>query len=121
MSFKNGDRVSWNSQAGGYRKRKEGVILHTVPAGVHPRVVVTPECLPKGTKFTSPRTHESYLVLVGKQTRYHWPRVCHLKGEKSTLEKQVHEAAIRCADMAAHGSRDVKEYESAILECLEED
>ncbi len=68
--FKLNQAVAWTSQAGGYSKRKTGKIIEVVPAGKMP------------TKHThldtvTTRSHESYVVLSGKQ-RIYWPRVSHL-------------------------------------------
>ena len=68
--FKTGDCVAWCSQAGGYSKIKIGEIIEVVPAGKMPT---------KHRKMDSvtPRTHESYVVRVGR-IRTYWPLVKYL-------------------------------------------
>lgn len=77
MTFKMGDRVEWTSQSNGTIKKKAGEVVAVVrargavwdflPAG-------TPSCVAK--KFGNPRTHESYLVRVGRTI--YWPLVKNL-------------------------------------------
>ena len=74
--FKQGDTVTWASQAGGYRKIKTGVVAEVLAAGQMP-------CrerfasLYKSSGLGSIRPHESYVVAVG--TRPYWPRVAALR------------------------------------------
>jgi hypothetical protein len=65
--FKVGDQVEWVSQADGWSRTKQGVIVEVIPAGKRPNL--------RGAG--SARKHESYLVRVGG--RVYWPRVIHLK------------------------------------------
>jgi len=67
--YKVGDKVFWTSQAGGYSKRKEGVIA----------AVVAPSEKPSREKFIylyrdagiglMPRKQTSYVVMVGNRPR----------------------------------------------------
>lgn len=74
-SFKVGDTVEWESQAGSYWKKKTGKVEFVVPAGVDVRRITD--------KLDGPgmaRHHESYVVKVGTVGfKYYWPRVSALK------------------------------------------
>ncbi|BDU72928.1 hypothetical protein METEAL_21020 [Mesoterricola silvestris] len=77
--FKEGQKVAWTSQSGGYVKDKVGVVAQVVPAKGYPdrdRFLH----LYKSAGVGLCRDHESYVVLVGK--RPYWPRVSHLKAVK---------------------------------------
>lgn len=74
--IKIGDKVSWKSQAAGYFKVKEGVVVAIVPAK---RFVN--DFIPPGFKIDGAsgyRNHESYIVRVGNSINLNWPRVRHL-------------------------------------------
>lgn len=58
-----GTQVEWKSQAGGYEKKKVGVIVEVVPPGESPKSELDGPGMARKT--------ESYVVLVGK-TNY-WP------------------------------------------------
>lgn len=73
-SFAVGDRVSWESQAGGYSKKKIGTVVEVVPASHFPQMMGGVGGL---------RHHESYVVSVihsptTKPERY-WPLVRNLR------------------------------------------
>jgi hypothetical protein len=68
VTFKVGDMVEWESQAGSYWKRKRGQVWEIVPPVARPNV--------RGVGFG--RDHESYVVWVPGTGKY-WPRVSHLK------------------------------------------
>jgi hypothetical protein len=106
MSFQVGDVVEWTSQAGGYKKTRRGKIMFLVPGGRHPRTIVSPECVPAGTKYTSPRKEDSYLVLVGNKLRYYWPRVKHLKLVENVDMRVIQ----RFKNWADHEPADTSEY-----------
>lgn len=77
MNIQTGATVKWTSQAQGYERTKEGVVVAVVPAGERPESLV-----PAGSQLRlpgSPRAHESYLVQVGKSKTLYWPRVSALK------------------------------------------
>ena len=67
-----GSAVRWMSQAGGYRKTKEGVVVLVVPAGEPlTRLKDRLPGLPGLESAGMSRKHESYVVQVGK--RLYWP------------------------------------------------
>lgn len=77
-NFAVGDRVIWTSQSKGYTTTKHGVVIAIIPAGTDPA-----QCVTDGYSmgFGSPRSHESYLVKVGRRWKPYWPLVAHLKKE----------------------------------------
>ncbi len=89
-NFKVGDWVYWESQSGGHRRTKQGVVVAVVPA--HSDVYkLVPEQLNNKTKLfdgLNTRPHTSYLVAVptpkGKSCQLYWPRVKHLRRVTST-------------------------------------
>ncbi len=73
--MKIGDVVKWSSQAGGYMKSKQGVIVEVVPNLQSPKTKMS------GVSGLS-RRHESYVVHVGSalgKKNYYWPVVSGLK------------------------------------------
>lgn len=89
MSFTTGDRVCWESQAGGAWKKKIGIIVAVVQPHAYPK-----DCVPMPRKFYNtaamdggglPRDHESYLVEVNEsktgrgKPKLFWPRVFALR------------------------------------------
>jgi len=72
--MKIGDKVTWESQAGGYRKTKIGEIVDVVPAGNRPSVDNFPDLHKAGVGWG--RNHRSYVVRVGK--KHYWPIVKNL-------------------------------------------
>lgn len=58
-SFAVGDRVTWESQAGGYTRKKTGTVVEVVRAGG----------IPRDKNFGSSRAHESYIVEVTYEPR----------------------------------------------------
>lgn len=90
--MKVGDKVTWSSQSGGFRKTKHGVVVAVVPAGEHPwgkgkgrDTIYVPEGFYLDTDGWC-RDHESYLVQVGKSKKLYWPRAKHLALESSPKE-----------------------------------
>lgn len=81
ISFKVGDWVYWESQGGGHRRPKMGVVVAVVPP--HGDVYkLVPEHLRQKTKLfdgLGTRPHTSYLVAVptsqGQSCHLYWPRV----------------------------------------------
>jgi len=77
--FKTGSKVKWSSQASGFVKTKQGVILKVV----QPHTPVFDfSCIVNGSKIRvkdtgSPRNHISYIVLVsfsdGSKSKLYWP------------------------------------------------
>lgn len=71
-----GTRVRWTSQAGGFAKTKEGLVVYVIPPKEYVR-----EILQRNDRFRREvrdfsiflRDHESYVVRVGK--RLYWPIV----------------------------------------------
>lgn len=83
MQFKEGELVTWSSQAGGLRKTKVGVVAQVVRAGERPdrnRFA----SLYTSSGVGSGRKAESYVVLVGK-TAY-WPRENQLRRSGAPLD-----------------------------------
>ena len=103
FQFKQGDPVWWLSQAGGYTKKRHGIVVAVVGVGeratdafyryyqpdvlrlgVHPLTLGDTEFYYSGGL---PRKHESYLVLVqdgNKKPLVFWPVVSKLRLEKET-------------------------------------
>jgi hypothetical protein len=75
MQFSTGAKVTWVSSAGGFDKRKEGVVVAVISAGALPSREDYPSLHKKG--LGSPRDHVSYVVLVEGAALY-WPRTRHL-------------------------------------------
>lgn len=77
-TFQIGDTVTWTSQAGGKSKTKTGEVIAIVP-----KLQRMGYSIPDGFRFNgwdgATRSHESYLVQVGKSKRLYWPLVKHLK------------------------------------------
>lgn len=73
-SFKLGDCVYWESQAGGFTKKKIGVVDQVVPIGKIPNAKAYRIL---GTGFGMSRNHESYAVKVVNVL--YWPRVSALR------------------------------------------
>jgi len=62
--FKEGQKVTWTSQAGGFGKTKSGVVAQVIPPKGYPdrdRFLH----LYKNAGIGSSRDHESYVVVVG--------------------------------------------------------
>jgi hypothetical protein len=74
-SFIVGDKVSWTSQAGGFSKKKEGIVAEVVPAGSYPNREKFLS-LYKSQGIGTSRKMESYVVIVGNQP--YWPIVKNL-------------------------------------------
>ena len=74
--MKIGDRVAWTSQAKGYAKKKEGIIIQVIPAQQ------SPFPYPKHYGGGSWRDHESYIVDCRKSPERkpdtYWPIVSKL-------------------------------------------
>ena len=74
--FKRGDKVTWTSESGSFKKIKIGVVIEVVRVGGIPDM--------KDTGMQ--RDHESYFVLAhhkGKTVkRKYWPRVSQLRPAK---------------------------------------
>lgn len=71
-----GDRVCWQSQAGGNWKTKEGTVVAVVPAKKDPKLCVPINYRMKKQASGKPRDHESYLVNPdGYGTEVLWPLV----------------------------------------------
>lgn len=83
MSFEIGDIVRWESQASGWWKVKEGLVVEVVPPGHNPEYRTALD----GAGL--PRPKVSYVIKVGN--RFYWPRTRHLQMVKS-LADQVREA-----------------------------
>lgn len=95
QKFKKGDIVEWESQSGGWEKKKKGTIIQVVEVGDNPLSYANERFLESLYKFKSntlgygmPRDHESYLVLVPGATpkqlpSIYWPRVVKLKKSKN--------------------------------------
>lgn len=86
-TFTVGDAVSWESQAGGFSKRKEGVVVAIVPANED-----TDGYVPDGMKVDAsgwPRKHESYLVQVGNSKDLYWPLVSKLESAQPQKEPKA--------------------------------
>lgn len=79
-SFKVGETVQWTSQAQGYSKSKEGVVVAIVPAGERPDREAFLD-LYKGAGCGFGRDHESYVVRV--KNKHYWPRVSALQSKGS--------------------------------------
>ncbi len=76
MAFREGDEVTWSSQAGGHTKVKAGVVAEVVPAKGYPSRERF-AALFTGNGVGIHREHESYVVLVGRKA--YWPRVAALR------------------------------------------
>lgn len=74
--FKVGDEVTWTSQAGGHAKTKNGVVAEVVAAGKEPDRDAFP-ALYKWSGVGCCRSHESYVVMVGKKP--YWPLASKLR------------------------------------------
>lgn len=75
-SFAVGDKVTWTSQAGGYRRSKFG----TVVAVIDPRKTPQDYGLSVRDIGLMGRSKVSYVVDVGKRRpRLMWPRTLHLR------------------------------------------
>ena len=76
--FQIGDTVIWTSQAGGKSKTKTGEVIAIVP-----KLQRMGYSIPDGFRFNgwdvATRSHESYLVQVGKSKRLYWPLVKYLE------------------------------------------
>lgn len=85
QKFKEGDEVSWSSQAQGSFKEKTGEVVEVIPA----------ESNVRKSKFAQfldapglPRKEESYIVCVGPKPgsrakpKYYWPRTSALSLNK---------------------------------------
>lgn len=89
--FQVGNKVYWESQAGGFTKRKEGTVLAIIPAGQLASVTAREINEQAGYIYSGfdnivgghSRNHESYLVLVPNKTKaggkLYWPRVSALR------------------------------------------
>jgi hypothetical protein len=84
--FRVGDRVVWDSQAGGTHIIKRGVVIAVLRPGEDPVAVHCAKC-PHGPRLSGvpgePRDHESYLIHEETKNLIYWPRVAalHLDGE----------------------------------------
>lgn len=103
--MKLGDVVTWTSQAGGYSKTKEGVIVAVVPPNGDPR-----DYIPAGLKLDGPgypRSTESYLIRVRSLTKLYWPFVGNLRAAGPTPEQAVVAAAKAYRDEQQSPVRDL--------------
>ncbi len=79
--FVEGERVTWSSQAQGYRRTKVGVVAQILPSGALPDRERFPSLYREGIGM--PRDHVSYVVKcaagdnAGKGRAY-WPRASQL-------------------------------------------
>jgi len=82
QKFKPGDAVTWTSQAGGKSKTKQGIVKIIVAPGVQLLKALEKDegdfNVRDEVKKAS-RSHESYLIQVGKSKRLYWPLVKYLK------------------------------------------
>lgn len=94
MAFIIGEKTSWISQANGYKKEKEGIVVAIVPPNEPPTRIIHKREGGKPTLYerydTRPmdggvynRSHESYLIGVvennTKKPKLYWPKVVHLR------------------------------------------
>lgn len=85
--FKLHDEVYWVSQANGCTKRKIGVIVDVIPAGISVHKSKFRDYLDASAL---PRDHESYVVCVASRPgsrakpKYYWPRVSALRVHKDS-------------------------------------
>jgi hypothetical protein len=79
--FNPGNHVTWTSQAGGHAKTKTGLIVEVVPAHwpVGQAKIIDDDGFTVRADLFATRSHESYLVQVGKSKRLYWPLVKYLK------------------------------------------
>lgn len=73
-----GDTVFWDSQSQGFSKRKKGIIIAIIPAGIAPLNTEYADLLPDGAG-SLPRKETSYIVAVPGKTerakaKHYWPR-----------------------------------------------
>jgi hypothetical protein len=71
--FQIGDKVWWESQAGGFRTTKHGTIVQIVAGDKRPDFERFPSLRDSGWQ----RGHDSYVVEVldpPRQPKYYWPR-----------------------------------------------
>ena len=84
--FKVDDMVAWESQAGGFSKKKTGKIVAVIPPGKNP---VHDKLIPAGLQLRGPglgvRSEVSYLVQVRKSINLFWIHTKHLR---KSLERQ---------------------------------
>jgi len=73
-AFREGDRVRWESQAGGHRTKKSGIIVQEISPDLAPKRVMYRELeiYPYKCNVHSTRNTRSYLVLVDGRVLY-WP------------------------------------------------
>lgn len=85
-TFKRGDEVTWTSQAGGYVKKKRGVIVEVVKPERRPTNVDGDYLRFRGgfghELVASVRNHRSYIVKTADGKLY-WPLVKYLRAVKS--------------------------------------
>lgn len=88
QQFKEGDLVSWESQARGYTTVKCGTVIKIIPKEMHPDSLIHKYMASHSLKYGAgiSRRHESYLVEVphpgnGKPAIY-WPVVSKLQKQK---------------------------------------
>ena len=85
-SFKEGDEVTWSSQANGVSKVKIGEVVEVLPAG---KSILKSRFRDGLDASTIPRDEESYIVCVGPKPgtrakpKYYWPRVSALSLNKN--------------------------------------
>ena len=78
--FKLGDLVTWTSQAGGKSKTKQGIVIAVISANESPyRAFLRNSEYRLRALAGSLRSHESYLIQVGKSKKLYWPLVKYLK------------------------------------------
>jgi len=93
-TFQIGDTVTWTSQAGGKSKTKIGKVIAIVQADIEVQYVLT-HLQSDGFRLPDasllPRSHESYLIQVGKSKRLYWPLVRYLEkvSEAFTLPNEM--------------------------------
>lgn len=75
MKFKIGDKVTWSSQAQGFRRDKQGEVVEVVAVGQRPNRERF-ETLYRGSGCGGGRKRESYVVNTaapGRAPKYYWP------------------------------------------------
>lgn len=91
-----GDAVVWTSQAQGYSRQKQGVIVSVVAPNERPDRNFFPD-LYKGSGCGFGRDHESYVVRV--KNRHYWPRASSLVKAGPTTEQRLAARLARIAQI----------------------
>lgn len=104
MTFSVGENVSWSSQAQGFTKRKDGVVVAYVPPGNRPCRNSFPD-LYKGPGVGFGRSVDSYVVRVGN--KHYWP-----------ITKNLSRTGANEFEQAQQRIRQLTEQRAALLEVL---